>query len=224
MPQELKYTKDLRSPHRQCQSGSRGLLRKVLNTVVNLSEYGGARIRLIPRMKTLIASLSLVLAAGVGTVHAQSAVGPGAAIGAIAGAVVGGHNHDNWAPGAIIGGVAGALIGAAVSPQPQQYGYQSAPVYQDPNVVYQPVPVYAPQDQVVYAQPAPQVVYAAPNVVYAPAPVYVESAPRYCAPPGYVSVGYYSGPRYHSAPSYYSGPRYSGGYYGRGYYGGHYRR
>lgn len=173
-------------------------------------------------MKTLLATLSLALAAGVGTAHAQSAAGPGALIGAVAGGIIGGHNHDQWAPGAVIGGVAGALIGAAVS-QPEP-AYQGVPVYEAPTaysyaqpVEQQPQVVYSqPDQQVVYAQPAPQVIYTqpAPTVVYAPAPAPVIYGPSYCAPAPVVNFGF----------RYYSGPR----YYGRGYYGHpeyhHYRR
>lgn len=162
-------------------------------------------------MKTLLATLSLVLAAGVGSAHAQSAVGPGALIGAVAGGVIGGHNHDRWAEGAVLGGVAGALIGAAVSPQ--EPVYQSGPAYyQNPPVAYQ-APVTYQQPQVVYAQPAPQVVYApAPAVVYAPAPapVCVEPARRYYVPAVRFGFGYYSGPRYARG--------YDHGYYGHRYH------
>lgn len=175
-------------------------------------------------MKTLLATLSFALAAGVGTVHAQSAAGPGAVLGAVAGGLIGGHNHDQWAEGAVIGGVAGALIGAAVS---QPTAYQSVPVYQAPDYSYaqpaeQPPVVYSqPALQVVYTQPAPQVVYSqpAPTVVYAPAPAPVIYGPSYCAPAPAVNFGF----------RYYSGPRYEGrGNWGHGYYGHseyhHYRR
>ncbi|PTX95673.1 hypothetical protein [Opitutus sp. ER46] len=159
-------------------------------------------------MKTLLVTLSLALAAGATTVQAQSAVGPGAVVGAIAGGLIGGHNNDRWAEGAVIGGVAGAIIGAAVStPSRPAYAYQDTTVYAQPAPV-----VTAPPPTVIYTQPAPQVVYAqpAPTVVYAPPPptvVYVGPGPRYCPPPPPVS--------YHFR--YYSGPRYGG----HGHHGGH---
>ena len=170
-------------------------------------------------MKTLLVTVSLALA-GVSSADAQifrSSVGGGAAIGAVAGSLIGGHNGDRWAQGAIIGAVAGALIGSAV--EPQRPVYSAPPVYQTPvygQQIYGPqiygqpaagvpdaavVPmaptVGAPAPVQVVSAPPPQVVYveSAPRVVYVPAP-----APRviYAPAPPVVSFGfgYYSGPRY----------------------------
>ena len=128
-------------------------------------------------MKTLLLTLSLA-AAGVSSSHAQlysPTVTRSAVLGGIAGAFIGGHNHDRWAEGAIIGATAGALLGAAVEqPQPR------AVVYSQPQVV-----TTAPY--VSNCQPA-QVVYVTnPPVQYvrvAPAPqvVYVNGCAPVCAP------------------------------------------
>lgn len=132
-------------------------------------------------MKNLILTLLLAVA-GTSAVQAQDyqpAVVRGSVLGAIAGAFIGGHNHDRWAQGAVIGAVAGGLIGAAVdqpAPPPRTVVYtqpQPAPtvVYTQPacpppaapaQVVYVSSP--PPPTQVVYVQSAPVVV--APRVVY----------------------------------------------------------
>jgi hypothetical protein len=139
-------------------------------------------------MKTQALLLTLsVAAAGISSAHAQvfrpSAVANGAVIGGIAGAFIGGHNHDRWGEGALIGAAAGALLGAAVDQQPRQIVYSQPVVIQpvavvaDVSAVYMtPAPVYVqaqPEPQVVYVQPAPQrVVYVqeAPRVIYVSAP------------------------------------------------------
>ena len=57
-------------------------------------------------MKTLLVTVSLALA-GVSSAQAQifrPSVGGSAAVGAIAGGLIGGHNGDRWAEGAVIGG------------------------------------------------------------------------------------------------------------------------
>lgn len=149
-------------------------------------------------MKALLLSLSLA-AAGVGTVHAQlyqPAITNGAVLGGMAGALVGGHNHDRWGEGALIGAVAGALLGAAVEP-PRAVVYQSPPVtvvQQAPTVPMAPtvpdapafvqapaqviyVPVYQPA-RVVYVEPAPVVyVTAAPYFGYGGGIRYVYGRP-----------------------------------------------
>jgi len=114
-------------------------------------------------MKTFLLVLSLAVA-GVGTAKAQMyapAVVNGSILGGIAGAIIGGHNHNRWGEGAAIGAVAGALIGSAVE-QPRAVVYGQPPV-----TVMQSVPTaaYVGQPQVVYVQPAP-VVY---QPYYAPA-------------------------------------------------------
>lgn len=152
-------------------------------------------------MKTLLLALSLA-ATGVSTATAQvyqPAVVNGAILGGIAGAVIGGHNHDRWGEGALIGAAAGALIGSTV-PAPQQ-----AVVYQSPPVtVVQTVPNAAVVQQAptignapVVAAPgsaAPQVVYVQQQpaqVVYVP---YYANAPVYYPPVVSVGFGYSWGP------------------------------
>lgn len=118
-------------------------------------------------MKTLLLTLSLATAV-VSTSQAQiyrpSVVRDTTVLGAVAGALIGGHNNDRWAEGAIIGAAAGALIGSAVD--------QSGPVAYRQRVI-QPVSVVAC---------APTVVTAAPRVVYfnppSPRVVYVQSYAR----------------------------------------------
>jgi len=148
-------------------------------------------------MKTILLALSLA-AAGVSTATAQvyqPNVVNGSILGGIAGAIIGGHNHDRWGEGALIGAAAGALIGSAVE-APRPVVYQQVPVSvvqtvpnaqvvaQAPVVGNAPV-VAAPGSaapQVVYVQPQPtQVVYVP---YYANAPVY------YSAPVVSVGVGY----------------------------------
>jgi hypothetical protein len=140
-------------------------------------------------MKTLLLALSLA-ATGVSTATAQiyqPNVVNGSILGGIAGAIIGGHNHDRWGEGALIGAAAGALIGAAVEP-PRAAVYQQPPVtvvQTVPNAAVVPqAPVVAPaptaaaagQPQVVYVQQPAQVVYvpyytSAPVVYYDAAPV-----------------------------------------------------
>ena len=145
-------------------------------------------------MKTLLLALSLAVA-GVNAVNAQvyqPAVVNGSILGGIAGAIIGGHNHDRWGEGAIIGAAAGALLGATVQ-APRPVVYQQPPVTV---VQYAPtVPMAAPcvtsyAAPVVVQQPA-QVVYVP---YYGPAPVVYETYPAY--PVVRVGVGYSWGPRY----------------------------
>jgi hypothetical protein len=203
-----------------------------------LTEYRGPTKRLTTAMKTLLVTLSLALA-GAGSVQAQTfrpETTAGAILGAITGAIVGGHNHDRWGEGAAIGGVAGALLGTAVAPQQpvyQQPVYQTGvPVYSQPVTVVQPTqaPVVYQNAQGQLVQPAPQqpqqVYQTAPQVVYVqqqPQVVYVDS-PYYYNPAPVVSFGfnYGWGPRYFGGhPGYYG----RGGFVGRGgfYGGGHHR-
>lgn len=166
-------------------------------------------------MKTLLLTLSLAVA-GVGAAHAQvyqPTVGRGAAVGAIAGALIGGHNNDRWAEGAIIGAAAGALFGAVVDQsRPQVYERPPVVVSQAPTVGMAPTVGEAPPTQVVYQNaPQQQVVYET-----APAPqqvVYVtQPAPRVV----YVTPGYVPAPVIVVQPGY--------GYYGYSGYGHHGRR
>ncbi|MBL9190187.1 MAG: hypothetical protein JNK23_22085 [Opitutaceae bacterium] len=166
-------------------------------------------------MKTLLVTVSLAVA-GVSVANAQvfrPSVGGSAAIGAVAGGLIGGHNGDRWAEGMIIGAAAGALFGAIAAPErataapppvyqapspgaygQQVYGQPSAGVPDAATVPMAPtvgVPV-----QVVTAPPQVVYVETAPRVVYVPAP-----APRviYAAPPPVISfvVSFHSGPRHH---------------------------
>ena len=135
-------------------------------------------------MKSLLLTLSLA-AAAVSTSQAQyyrpSVVRDTTVLGAVAGALIGGHNNDHWAQGAVIGAAAGALIGSAIDDSgPRGYGYQGreirsvevapcAPVYGSaPTVVYGngPAVVYAPTPRVVYVQPYPRTVIVGRPGVY----------------------------------------------------------
>jgi hypothetical protein len=154
-------------------------------------------------MKTLLLTLSLA-AAGVSTATAQvyqPNVVNGSLLGGIAGALIGGHNHDRWGEGALIGAVAGGLIGSAVQPaSPVVYQTQPVAVVQSvpTATVVQQAPVVA-NAPTVSAAPAPQVVYVqqpqATQVVYVP---YYPNAPvayyGYPAPAVSVNVGYRWGP------------------------------
>lgn len=133
-------------------------------------------------MKSQILLLSVSLAvAGVSSAHAQISrpVANGTALGALAGALIGGHNHDRWGEGAIIGAAAGALLGAVVDqPRARTTVYQSAPCDNTVTVVrsvpaavtYYGTQSCAQPTQVVYVQQARPT-----RVVYVPAPA---RAPR----------------------------------------------
>lgn len=169
-------------------------------------------------MKTQALLLSISLAvAGISSAHAQfprPAVVHGTALGAIAGAFIGGHNNDRWAQGAVIGAAAGALIGAAVdqpSPRRAEYNPCFAPVG---TVATEQscAPVYAVQQS--YAQPASQVVYvqqAQPQqIIYvqraAPTQVVYVQAPT-CAPTVVIAVPNHH--RHRGGNVVYVGPGYS---------------
>ncbi len=162
-------------------------------------------------MKSILLALSLV-AAGVSTATAQvyqPNVVNGSILGGIAGAIIGGHNHDRWGEGALIGAAAGALIGSAVE-QPRAVVYQ-----QPPATVVQTVPTaqVVPQAPVYTTAGTPQVVYVQQQpaqVIYVQQPAQVVYAPYYA--PGY----YYPAPVVSVGIGYSWGPRGSG-YYGRGY-------
>lgn len=159
-------------------------------------------------MKTLLLALSLA-ATGVSTATAQiyhPNVVNGSILGGIAGAIIGGHNHDRWGEGAIIGAVAGGLIGAVVD-QPRATVYQQPPVtvvqtvptaqvvQQAPIVAQAPTISATSAPQVVYVQQPAQVVYVpyyanAPVVYYDPAPVVSVGAGYRWAPRGAVHIGH----------------------------------
>ena len=154
-------------------------------------------------MKTLLLALTLA-ATGASTASAQiyqPAVVNGSILGGIAGAIIGGHNHDRWGEGAIIGAAAGALLGSTVQ-APRAVVYEQVPVtvvqsvptaQTVPNAVVVPsaptVPVAGSQPQVVYVQQPAQVVYVP---YYANAPVAYYGYPT---PVVSVGVGYNFGPR-----------------------------
>ena len=131
------------------------------------------------RMKTLLFTLSLAAAALSTTARAElyrpSVVGNTTLLGAVAGALIGGHNHDRWAEGALIGAAAGAIVGTAVDEsQPRVYRRNEiAPVSEvpcapvctteAPQVVYVPS---APGTRVVYVNPYPAAVIVARPIVY----------------------------------------------------------
>lgn len=155
-------------------------------------------------MKTLIIALALA-ATGASTATAQiyqPAVVNGAVLGGIAGAIIGGHNHDRWGEGALIGAAAGALLGSTVqAPRPVVYEQPPVTVVQGvatvPNAVVVPTAPAIPaanSRQVVYVQQSAPVVYV-PYYATAPAVVY-EARPV-------VSVGYAWG-----SPRGYHGHRY----------------
>ncbi len=160
-------------------------------------------------MKSILLAL-LLTAAGVGTATAQvyqPNVVNGSILGGIAGAIIGGHNHDRWGEGALLGAVAGGLIGSAVqSAQPVVYQQQPVTVVQGvPNAQVVPMAPGVAAVPVVYASAAPQVVYVQSpptQVVYVP---YSANAPvayyGYPAPIVSVGFGYRSAPR---RPAYYS--------------------
>lgn len=139
-------------------------------------------------MKTLLVTLALA-AATVGTARAEyyrpSIVRDTTIVGAVAGALIGGHNGDRWAQGALIGAAAGAVVGVAVDNSRPAVVYRErtiqpvAVVADAPTIVTQP----APQVIVVNPAPSPRVVYVerhAPPVVVVRRPVvYVSGGHRH---------------------------------------------
>ncbi len=125
-------------------------------------------------MKTILVSLALAVGA-VSTVQAQhyrpSVVRDSTIVGAVAGALIGGHNGDRWAEGAIVGAAAGAVVGAVIDnnrPARVEYGHHHQ-VRPAPVVVVNPAPVVvvnrAPR-RVVYVDACPPpVVVSRPVVV-----------------------------------------------------------
>ncbi len=139
-------------------------------------------------MKPLLVTLALA-AATVGPVRAElyrpSVVRDTTIVGAVAGALIGGHNGDRWAEGALIGAAAGALVGTAVDhSRPVVYRertIQSVVVVPNaPVVVAHPPP--APRVVVVHPAPSPRVVYVerhVPAVVVRRPVVYVTPRGHY---------------------------------------------
>ena len=68
------------------------------------------------KTQTLVLTISLALT-GAGTANAQlfqPTQVRDAALGAVAGALVGGHNHDRWAEGAALGAATGLVVGSTI--------------------------------------------------------------------------------------------------------------
>ncbi len=134
-------------------------------------------------MKPILVTLALA-AATVGTVRAElyrpSVVRDTTIVGAVAGALIGGHNGDRWAEGALIGAAAGAIVGTAVD-------HSRPVVYRERTI--QPV-VVVPNAPMVATHPAPRVVVVqsapTPRVVYVErhAPVVVVRRPVVYVTPG----------------------------------------
>lgn len=125
-------------------------------------------------MKTLTLALMVGLA-GASPALAQldgARVVRDAAIGAAAGAIIGGHNGDRWLEGAVVGGAVGAVVGATID-QPQR-SRTVVVTRLAPRVVVQIRPT---RRVVVVDRPATSVVYvAAPRtrvVACSPAPAVV---------------------------------------------------
>ena len=125
-------------------------------------------------MKTILVSLALAVGA-VSTAQAQhyrpSVVRDTTIVGAVAGALIGGHNGDRWAEGAIVGAAAGAVVGAVIDnnrPARVEYGHYHQ-VTPAPVVVVNPAPVVvvnrAPRRVVYVDAYAPPVVISRPVVV-----------------------------------------------------------
>jgi uncharacterized membrane protein len=70
----------------------------------------------VMKTKALFLTMSLAVA-GTGAAHAQMFQPTqvrDAALGAVAGALIGGHNNDHWAEGAALGAAAGLVVGSTV--------------------------------------------------------------------------------------------------------------
>jgi len=114
-------------------------------------------------MKTILVSLAVVMGVAT-TAQAQhyrpSVVRDSTIVGAVAGALIGGHNGDRWAEGAIVGAAAGAVVGAVIDnnrSERVEYRHHSH-VTPAPVVVVNPAPVVvvnrAPR-RVVYVDSCP---------------------------------------------------------------------
>ena len=182
-------------------------------------------------LKAILLTLGLSTAAASAAnaqIFVPSAVANGTILGGIAGALIGGHNHNSWGEGAVIGAAAGAVIGSAVADsqaqsrvvyaQPQYaYAYDGAPA----TAVAADAPI-APAAPVANAAP----VATAPQYVVSPAPqvVYVQQAPTYYYSDPYPYYYGYGYPAVSVGFGWGYGGYYRGGYYNRGGYygGGHY--
>ena len=116
-------------------------------------------------MKPLFITLALATAVATtakAEIYRPSVVRDTTVVGAVAGALIGGHNGDRWAQGAVIGAAAGAVVGAIVdTTRPAPVPYQRI----------EPVAVvpYAPTVETVVVSAPPRVVYVNPaptRVVY----------------------------------------------------------
>lgn len=140
-------------------------------------------------MKTLLVTLALALAGATSAsaqIYRPSVVRDTAVLGAVAGALIGGHNDDRWVQGAVIGAAAGAVVGTAIDhSRPTRYGYSGGEIGAVAVVPNAPV-IGSPAPAVVYVpSPAPRVVYVDP---YPPVVV--------TRPIIHLSTGWGSGHRY----------------------------
>jgi hypothetical protein len=135
---------------------------------------GGGAASLGAIMKNILVSLALVMGVAT-TAQAQhyrpSVVRDSTIVGAVAGALIGGHNGDRWAEGAIIGAAAGAVVGAVVDNNRSErveyrHHHHVSPA---PVVVVNPAPVVvvnrAPRRVVYVDSCPPPVVVSRPVVV-----------------------------------------------------------
>ena len=146
-------------------------------------------------MKSLLLILSLATVS-VSTAQAEyyrpSVVRDTTVLGAVAVALIGGHNNDRWVQGAVIGAAAGAVIGSVVD-HSRPVVYQQREIRPVEVVSYAPVVSHGPR--VVYVTPpSPRVVYvesySRPVVVHRPV-VYVSNHRSH----GHHRHGHYHGHR-----------------------------
>lgn len=139
-------------------------------------------------MKISILPLSLSLLVGAASVQAQifqpNLAGSGALIGGIAGAIIGGHNHNALA-GAAIGTAAGYIIGSAAQPPVSYPAYPSTVTYVQDAPLAPAAPVYV-------QQPVTRVVYI-DRPAYAPCPPAMVYGGYPYWPAIGLSFGYYHG-------------------------------
>ena len=141
-------------------------------------------------MKPLLLTLTLATAlasSAKAEYYRPSVVRDTTVVGAVAGALIGGHNGDRWAQGALIGAAAGAVVGTVMdNSQPRRVEYRERVV--EPVAVVPCAPtvgttVVTTAPRVVYVNQAPptRVVYvdACPPPVVMARPVVVINAGRH---------------------------------------------
>jgi len=140
---------------------------------------------------SLIASLTLVMlgagCVGTGPNTQQGAVG-GAALGAVAGAIIGNNSRShNAVGGALIGGAAGAVAGGAIG---NSIDHQRGTIYTSEaqattDVVAQaPPPPPPPPREVVVVRPAPEMIWVGGYYAYGPRGGYTWVPGHWERPPG----------------------------------------